>query len=150
MFQTGRKRAGKFVRTAWTTVSEAAALVDTGSPRKTSAVGQGVGNLPTAQDEVHRAAAVTHIFFASANGQFVNGVGHKHLIAIVLVWPPGKPLVYGEIIIIVCESMGERVVRDELQTGADALFGFHLQSIVFVIGVVTVIAGIHRAASRCR
>src|SRR5260370_30523790 len=149
MTEPSRKRARAFVGTAWTGVLERAALVDTGSPRKTGAVGQGVGHLPATKCQVCDTASITHEHFALAYGQLVDHVGHKHLIAVVLVWTPSNLLVYGAIIAVVCVGAGEGGVREELETVARALFDLHLQSVVFVVGVVAVVVGIHCAASGC-
>src|SRR5580704_6152021 len=137
------------VWTARTSVFDRAALSNTRGEGKTGAVGESICHLPTADDQVHGTARAAHEFFASAHWQLVDRVAHKDLIAIVLVWTPRKFFVHGKIIVVVGESVGEGVVREELETSADALFGLNLQSVVFVVGVVPIIAGIDRAARRC-
>ena len=137
------------VRTAWASIGDRAALPDTRSERKTCAIGESIGHLPATDDQVHSPARVAHEPLASSDGQLVNRVGHEHLIAIERVWTPSELFVYGVVVGVIGERVREGVVRKELETAADALFGLNLQSVVFVVGVIPVIGGIDRAARRC-
>ena len=42
--------------------------------------------------------------------------------------------------------MREGIVGEELEAATHALFHLHLQGVVFIVGVVAVIGGVHRAA----
>ena len=100
----------RHVGTAGPGVSDGSTLTDAGCERKTRAVSKSVGDLPAANDEVHRSSGVGQKSFSSADGQFVDRVRHEYLVTVIPVRSPCKLFVHGKIVVIVRVGVGERVV----------------------------------------
>src|ERR1700688_895590 len=145
----GRERlVAYFVWTAWSGVRDLTAILKAWRPRKTAAPGESVAHLPTTNNVVHSTASVAQEPLTFADWQFVNRVGYKHVIAIVRVWTPSDGLVYVEVVRVVGVRMRERIVGEELESVASALFGLNLQRVIFVVGVVTEVTGVNGAAGQ--
>ena len=92
--------------------------------------------MPATNKQVRDAACVTHKLLAFADRQFVHRVDHECVIAVEVVRTPSIRLINGEIAGIIEIGFGVGIVRQELQTAADALLYLHLQSVVFVVCIV--------------
>src|SRR5579863_4492162 len=144
---TGPESAGDNIGTARTRIGDLTAIFDARGPGQSTAPVQSIGHLPATKEEVRSAARVAHELLAFANRQFIYGVGHKSMIAIIGIRTPGNLLIHIEIRRVVSVGVRKSVMSNELQPVARTLFGLDLQGVVLVIGVVAVVAEVGRAAS---
>src|SRR6266700_511371 len=129
MGQAGVERLSrKDIRAAWPCVGDLIAVAKIWRKWQTAAPIGGIGNLPTADQEVGGAADVGHVFFAASNWQFVHGAKDEYVVLAKIIGTVCDSMINGIVaaptpraVVTVVVGVREGVVSEELQTGGETL-----------------------------